>query len=59
MEKRPEKQKSMNVVLPGIVHERLRHVAEVERRSLRQQIAVFLEEAAERFEAENKEPARD
>jgi hypothetical protein len=49
--KRPEKAKSINVILPSSVHERLRRVADAERRSLRQQIALFLEEAANRFEA--------
>jgi predicted HicB family RNase H-like nuclease len=47
--------RAINVQVPGVVHERLRRAAQAERRSLRQQIAVFLEEAAERFEAENKE----
>lgn len=46
------KTKAINVQVPAAVHERLRKAAQAERRSLRQQIALFLEEAAARFEAE-------
>lgn len=48
--KKPERTRAINVELPPALHNRLKRVAESEGRSLRKQIARFLEEAAERFE---------
>lgn len=46
--------KSINVNLPISIHKRLRRAADAERRSLRQQIVVFLRDAADRYDASGK-----
>jgi hypothetical protein len=50
-DKKPEDPKEMSIKLPGLLHQRLKRMAETEGRSLKEQIPRCLEEAITRWEA--------